>query len=170
VNPLKFLQGYSAQIQVQAQQLLLDGKLATHLAEKYSDTHTIRSDKALYDYVLALKNQAMRAAPAVHKVSFDSRLAVLHRALGVHTSSSRVQGGGLRAHSEIRIAALFKETPPEFLKMITVHELAHLKESQHNKAFYQLCVHLEPNYHQYELDLRLYLCAQSAEKSDFSAD
>ncbi|MGB7649710.1 MAG: YgjP-like metallopeptidase domain-containing protein [Gallionella sp.] len=170
MNPLKFLSGYSAALQAQAQQLLLDGKLATHLAEKYPDTHTIRSDKALYDYVVALKNQAMRAAPAIHKVSFDSRLAVLHRALGVHTSSSRVQGGGLRAHSEIRIAALFKNTPPEFLKMITVHELAHLKEAQHNKAFYQLCVHLEPNYHQYELDLRLFLCAQSAEKSDFPAD
>lgn len=77
---------------------------------------------------------------------------------------SRAHGGGLRAHSEIRIAALFKDTPPEFLKMITVHELAHLKESQHNKAFYQLCVHLEPNYHQYELDLRLYLWAQAAAK------
>jgi UTP pyrophosphatase len=165
VNPLRFLSGYSAAIQAQAKQLLTEGKLAAHLAAKYPDTHAIRSDKALYDYVVALKNQAMRAAPAIHKVSFDSRLAVLHRALGVHTSSSRVQGGGLRAHSEIRIAALFKDAPPEFLKMITVHELAHLKESQHNKAFYQLCVHLEPSYHQYELDLRLYLCAQCSAKS-----
>ncbi|MGZ8256900.1 MAG: M48 metallopeptidase family protein [Gallionella sp.] len=164
MNPLKFLQGYSAALQAQAQQLLTDGKLAKHLAEKYPNTHTIRSDKALYDYVVALKNQAMRSASAIHQVSFDSRLQVLHRALGVHTSSSRVQGNSLRAHSEIRIAALFKDTPPEFLRMIVVHELAHLKESQHNKAFYQLCVHLEPNYHQYELDLRLYLCAQAGAK------
>lgn len=164
MNPLKFLQGYSAQIQVQAQQLLLDGKLATHLAEKYPNTHTIRNDKALYDYVVTLKDQAMRSAPAIHQVSFDSRLQVLYRALGIHTSRSRVQGSSLRAHREIRIAALFKDTPPEFLKMIVVHELAHLKEAQHNKAFYQLCVHLEPNYHQYELDLRLYLCAQAAAK------
>lgn len=164
MTPLSFLAGYSAAIQAQAKLLLTESKLAAHLAKKYPDTHAIRSDKALYDYVVALKNQAMRAAPTIHKVSFDSRLAVLHRALGVHTSSSRVHGGGLRAHSEIRIAALFKDTPPEFLKMIAVHELAHLKESQHNKAFYQLCVHLEPNYHQYELDLRLYLCAQAAAK------
>ena len=41
--------------------------------------------------------------------------------------------------------------------MIVVHELAHLKEQQHDKAFYQLCRHMEPGYHQYELDLRLYL-------------
>ncbi|HYG06232.1 MAG TPA: YgjP-like metallopeptidase domain-containing protein, partial [Stenotrophomonas sp.] len=38
-----------------------------------------------------------------------------------------------------------------------VHELAHLKESDHNKAFYQLCLHMEPDYHQLEFDLRLYL-------------
>jgi len=41
--------------------------------------------------------------------------------------------------------------------MIVVHELAHLKEKDHNKSFYQLCSHLEKNYHQYELDLRIYL-------------
>ena len=41
--------------------------------------------------------------------------------------------------------------------MITVHELAHLKEKEHNKAFYQLCLHMLPEYHQLELDVRLYL-------------
>lgn len=90
-------------------------------------------------------------------MSFDNRLQVLHRALGLHRASSRVQGVRLRAHNEIRIAALFKDTPPEFLRMIVVHELAHLKEPLHDKAFYQLCLHMEPRYQQYEFDLRLYL-------------
>jgi predicted metal-dependent hydrolase len=44
-----------------------------------------------------------------------------------------------------------------FLRMIVVHELAHLKEYAHNKAFYQLCTHMEPDYHQLEFDTRLYL-------------
>ena len=44
-----------------------------------------------------------------------------------------------------------------FLRMIVVHELAHLKESEHNKAFYQLCQHMEPRYFQLEFDLRAYL-------------
>ena len=57
----------------------------------------------------------------------------------------------------IRIAALFKQAPEEFLRMIVVHELAHLREREHDKAFYQLCQHMEPHYHQYELDVRLYL-------------
>ncbi len=47
--------------------------------------------------------------------------------------------------------------PEPFLKMIVIHELAHLKEKEHNKAFYKLCKHMEPDYHQLEFDLRLYL-------------
>jgi predicted metal-dependent hydrolase len=38
-----------------------------------------------------------------------------------------------------------------------VHELAHLKELEHDKAFYQLCTHMAPDYHQLEFDTRLYL-------------
>jgi predicted metal-dependent hydrolase len=68
-----------------------------------------------------------------------------------------VQGGKLKAKKEIRIATLFKDTAPELLKMIVVHELAHLKEQEHNKSFYKLCEYMEPNYHQLELDLRLLL-------------
>lgn len=41
--------------------------------------------------------------------------------------------------------------------MIIVHELAHLKEKDHNKAFYKLCEHMERDYYQIEFDLRLYL-------------
>ena len=32
-----------------------------------------------------------------------------------------------------------------------------MKEKQHDKPFYKLCTYMEPNYHQYEFDLRLYL-------------
>ncbi|MCY1184718.1 UTP pyrophosphatase [compost metagenome] len=88
---------------------------------------------------------------------FDNRLDLTHRALGLHTAVSRVQGGKLKAKKEIRIASLFREAAPQFLKMIVVHELAHLKESEHNKAFYQLCEHMQPGYHQLEFDLRVYL-------------
>jgi predicted metal-dependent hydrolase len=41
--------------------------------------------------------------------------------------------------------------------MIVVHELAHLRESEHNRAFYKLCEHMLPGYGQIEFDLRLYL-------------
>ncbi|KKM99629.1 hypothetical protein LCGC14_1146010, partial [marine sediment metagenome] len=62
-----------------------------------------------------------------------------------------------KAKNEMRIGAVFKTGPVDFLNMIIVHELAHLKEKGHNKAFYKLCVYMEPNYHQLEFDLRVYL-------------
>lgn len=43
--------------------------------------------------------------------------------------------------------------------MIVVHELAHLKERDHDNAFYALCVHMEPHYHQLKFDVRLWLTA-----------
>ena len=107
--------------------------------------------------MIALKNDFLRNAAPLSKVAFDSKIEVIQHALGLHTAISRVQGGKLKAKREIRIASLFREVPLEFLKMITVHELAHLKEKEHDKAFYQLCTHMEPDYHQYEFDLRLYL-------------
>jgi len=41
--------------------------------------------------------------------------------------------------------------------MILIRELAHFKEHDHNKAFYKLCAHMDPDYHQMEFDLRVYL-------------
>jgi predicted metal-dependent hydrolase len=60
-------------------------------------------------------------------VAYDNKLHVLHNALGTHTTVSRVQGTKLKAKREIRVASVFKDAPAEFLKMIVVHELAHLK-------------------------------------------
>lgn len=125
---LKYLQAYPAQLQDQVRQLIAEGRLGEYLNQRYSGRHDVQSDKALYSYALDLKQQYMRNAPAIDKVLFDNRLDLTHRALGLHTTVSRVQGGKLKANKEIRIAALFKDAAPDFLKMIVVHELAHFKE------------------------------------------
>lgn len=132
-------------------------QLGEALLQKYPQAHAIRTDKALYDYVMALKNEYLRNASALSKVAFDNTLHIIKNALGTHTRVSRVQGSQLKTKREIRVAALFKDMPPEFLRMIVVHELAHTKEREHDKAFYQLCQHMEPDYHQLEFDLRVYL-------------
>ncbi|MBC7942254.1 MAG: M48 family metallopeptidase, partial [Chitinophagaceae bacterium] len=88
---------------------------------------------------------------------FDNRLQVDQRALGTLTSVSRVQGGQLKAKREIRVSSVFKDAPAAMLDMIVVHELAHLKERGHDKAFYALCQHMQAAYHQVEFDTRLYL-------------
>jgi len=157
VTPLKYLQAYPPALQEQVRQLIAQDKLGAYLEQRYPGRHQVQSDKALYAYALALKQEYLRNAPNIDKVLFDNRLDLTHRALGLHTTVSRVQGGKLKAKKEIRVAALFKEAAPEFLKMIVVHELAHFKESDHNKAFYNLCEHMQPGYHQMEFDLRVYL-------------
>lgn len=157
MTPLKYLQAYPAELQAQVSQMLDQGRLGDYLQQRYPQRHAVQNDKALYGYVLQLKQEHLRNAPNLDKVLFDNRLDLTHRALGLHTTVSRVQGGRLKAKKEIRIASLFKEAAPQFLKMIVVHELAHLKESDHNKAFYQLCEYMQPGYHQLEFDLRVYL-------------
>ncbi|WP_377701120.1 YgjP-like metallopeptidase domain-containing protein [Pseudoduganella sp. UC29_71] len=157
MQPLKYLSAYSEQMQQQVQQLIAQDKLAGVLKQRYPSAHDIRTDKALYQYVQDLKTEHLRNAAPIDKVAFDSKIHVINHALGLHTSISRVQGGKLKAKHEIRVATMFKEVPLEFLRMIAVHELAHVKEKQHDKAFYKLCTYMEPNYHQYEFDLRLYL-------------
>jgi len=154
---LKYLAGYPDPVLEQVRQLCSENRLGELLLKKYRTAHSIRTDKALFDYVQGLKTEYLRSAEPLSKIAFDSKLQVIGHALGTHTTVSRVQGNKLKAKREIRIATLFKDVPIEFLRMITVHELAHLREKAHDKAFYQLCTHMEPDYHQYEFDLRLYL-------------
>ncbi|QJC55646.1 UTP pyrophosphatase [Polaromonas vacuolata] len=154
---MKYLSAYPQNLQTQVQQLQDQGKLGAMLLKKYPQAHGVRTDKALYDYVMTLKNEFLRSSEPLSKIAYDNRLQVIAHALGTHTTISRVQGNKLKAKREIRVASLFKEAPLEFLKMITVHELAHIKEKGHDKNFYKLCTYMEPEYHQYEFDLRVYL-------------
>ncbi len=156
-SPLKFLQGYPQETLAQVQQMLEGARIGPWLLQKHPQAHGLRTDRALYDYVQALKMEYLRGAEPLSKVAFDSKLQIVQHALGTHTTVSRVQGNKLKAKREIRIASLFKDAPPDFLRMIVVHELAHLRERAHDKAFYQLCTHMESSYHQLEFELRLYL-------------
>lgn len=157
MDSLKYLAGYPQPVQMRVRELIVQGRLGEVLADKYPQPHAVRNDGQLYDYVQALKERHMRSAVPLGKVIYDGKLQVMKHALGTHTSVSRVQGHRLKASREIRIATVFRDAPADFLKMIVVHELAHLKEAEHNKSFYQLCTHMTPDYHQLEFDLRLYL-------------
>ncbi|MEZ5460690.1 M48 family metallopeptidase [Dokdonella sp.] len=153
----KYLAGYPPQVLTRVQTLIEQDRLGTHLQDKYGDRHAVRTDGQLYDYVQALKERHLRKSVPLSKIIYDGKLQVMKHALGTHTAASRVQGARLKASREMRIASVFRDAPAAFLKMIVVHELAHLKEAEHNKAFYRLCTHMEPDYHQLEFDLRLYL-------------
>ncbi|SUX40354.1 Protein of uncharacterised function DUF45 [Chromobacterium violaceum] len=154
---LKYLPHYPPALVQQAQALFDSGELGALLRSKYPDGHDVQTDKALYQFVSALKQRHLKNAPLPAKVLYDNQQHPLKGTLGTNTTISRVQGGRLKSKSEIRIASLFRELPLPFLQMIVVHELAHLKVRDHDKAFYQLCCHMQPDYHQLEFDLRLWL-------------
>ncbi len=156
-SPLKYLSAYSTQVQEQVKHMLEQKTLAKYLLSKYPTSHTVNNDKALRSYVMTIKNQYIKKSAPLSQVKYDDKIHIINNALGLHTYVSRVQGNKLKSKNEIRIGSTFKKAPEAFLNMIVVHELAHLKEKQHNKAFYKLCQSMQPNYHQLELDLRIYL-------------
>ena len=106
------------------------------------------------------KSQPRRKTPSLKQSLESFGLVdpfVVNNALGTHTYASRVQGDKLKRKNELRISSIFIKAPAPLLQMIVVHELAHLKEKEHNKDFYKLCEHMLPHYHQLEFDTRLFL-------------
>lgn len=164
MSALPLLGGYASDIQARAEALLKSGDLGALVLGRYPDRHRVRTNKELNAYVQQLKARFMRTAPPLIGVRYDDRLHLAHNALGLHTTTTRVQGAALRKRREMRVASLFKDAPADFLRMIVVHELAHMKHAEHDRDFYKLCTYMEPDYHQLELDLRLYLTAQEHEK------
>ena len=157
MKALQYVAHYPANIVKQVESMIVDNKLKDYLIEKYPQKHHINNEKALYDYVQDYKKRYVKQSSPISKVAYDPKLQLVKHALGTHTYVSRIQGNKLKAKQEIRIASLFKEAPQAMLDMIVVHELAHLKEKNHNKAFYKLCQYMLPEYHQLEFDTRLFL-------------
>lgn len=157
MSKLKYLTGYPAETLRQVQVAIDEGRLGDLLRQRYPYAHQIRTDNSLYQYTQTIKAEYLGKTQPLSRVAYDSKIKVIQHALGQHHYVSRVQGAKLKTVNEIKIASVFRNGPEAFLKMIVAHELAHFKEKEHNKAFYQLCRHMEPNYFQYEFDLRLYL-------------
>ena len=157
MQELKYLNHYHEETKRQVIELIKVNGIEAYLLKKYPTSHNITSDKQLFSYISKIKEQYIKKAPPLSKTLYDSKINVIHNALGTHHFISRVQGSKLKAKNEIRIATMFKNVPEAFLEMIVVHELAHFKEKEHNKAFYKLCTYMKEDYHQAEFDLRLYL-------------
>ena len=163
-NVINYLAGYPPSLVAPVRDLAAAGRLGEVLRQRHPRVHDVRTDKALYDFVQTIRNDCLRNAPPLSKVLYDNRLQVVAQALGTHTRISRVQGGKLKSKNEIRIATVFRDMPEALLRMIVVHELAHLRIREHDKDFYKLCCHMEPAYHQLEFDARVWLFWRETDK------
>lgn len=154
---LRYVSGYSENTQRQARDLIERDRLNSYLLTRYPTPHEFNSNKLLRAYTQEIKSAYLRSSERLSAICFDDKLHLVHHALGTQSFISLPHGGKLKKRRELRISSLFKSCPEPLLRMIVVHELAHLRERAHNDAFYRLCVHMEPRYHELELDARLYL-------------
>ena len=106
-----YLAGYPPALLAQVQPLLDAGRLGETLRRRYPEGHEVRSERALVEYVNALKREHLRSAPPLAKVLWDPKLHILRNALGTHTTVSRVQGTQLKAKREIRSRACSSRRP-----------------------------------------------------------
>lgn len=142
--------------------------LGAYILGKYPQANRFKTDKLLYDFTMELKNRHLKNSEPISKIIYDTKIKNAHSSLGMHTYSSRVQGGKIKRKNEIRISHIFKDAPEALMQTVVVHELAHIKVKEHDKAFYKLCTHMLSDYHQMEFDLRLYLLNIEVEKSQLS--
>ena len=134
-KPLTYLSHYPQHLQDQIQRMQAQNQLGNWLRSRYPNVHSINNDKDLRDYAMDIKNHYMKKTQPLSKVVYDNKIHIVNHALGLHSYVSRVQGGKLKSKNELRVSDLFKHTPEPFLNMIVVHELAHLKEKDHNNCF-----------------------------------
>ena len=154
---LRYIAHYSEATRDRVREMVEAEKLGTFLLKRYPTPHEINSNKLLRAYTNQIKSTYLRSSERLSKVCFDDKLHLIQHALGTQSFISLAHGGRLKKRRELRVSSLFKRCPEPMLKMIVVHELAHLKEREHNEAFYRLCVHMEEDYHQLEFEARLYL-------------
>lgn len=157
MTKIDYFQSYPQNIRDHFEHLIKNGHVKSYLLKKYPMGHQINTDKQLYEYANKLKQNFMKKSPQINKVKYEKQKDLILNALGTHTFISRNHGGKIKSKHEIRIAVSLKSAPEEMLQMLVVHELAHFKEKDHNKAFYNLCEYMQPNYCEVELDTLLFL-------------
>lgn len=161
---------YPEQVQQQVDSLLQQQRLGQFFTQRYPHPHDIKTDKQLYNYIERLRQEYMKNSPRVHLAAYVKRHNMALNALGTHTYKTTQHGGRHKTSHQIHIEATLRHAPEPILRALVVHELAHFKEKQHNKAFYNLCQHMEPHYHQLELELRLFLLLCEAEGNIYLPD
>ncbi|MCF2860104.1 DUF45 domain-containing protein [Pseudoalteromonas sp. SMS1] len=157
MQELKYFQHYPENVQAQVYQLISNNQLQTYFKRKFPNGHQLQNQQELYQYSTEIKQHFLKNTPRLNSVSFNKHSDMVKGTLGTHTHQNKVHGKKLKARYDIALNNQLKYAPEAILRALIVHELAHFKHADHSKAFYKLCCHMEPEYHQLELDLRLFV-------------
>lgn len=154
---LIYLKNYPESIKEQIATLLTEQKLEKLLKMRYPINHNIKSDKALYQYTVNIKNTYLKQTSPLRRICFDEQIVDHSLISDAPDDSLQYNSFIINRLSEIRIADFFKQAPEPMLRIMVIHKLAHIIEKAHNSAFYKLCHYMEPNYQQLEFETRLFL-------------
>ena len=77
---LKYLQHYPLDLQDKIRQLQAQNSLGDYITQRYLQSHTIQTDKVLYEYCNEIKQEFLRNTPLLDKVIYDNRLSIEHHA------------------------------------------------------------------------------------------
>lgn len=154
---LIYLKNYPESIKEQITTLLTERKLEKLLKTRYPINHNIKSDKALYQYTVNIKNTYLKQTSPLRRICFDKKIVDHSLILDAPIDNRFNNPSIINRLSEITVADFFKQAPEPLLRTIVIHKLAHIIEKAHNSAFYQLCHYMEPNYQQLEFETRLFL-------------
>ncbi len=70
---LRYIQGYPENIVSQVEQLITSNRLVNWFESRYPENHTIKSEKALFEYTMAIKNRYMKKTAPLSKVSTTTK-------------------------------------------------------------------------------------------------
>lgn len=153
----KYLRGYSDNIIMSVKKLVDTDKLGLYLKNKYKNVNNCKKDKELYNLAKEIKDKYMKKQKLPEKIFYDNKIELSNQALGLHSYIPVKHGKKYKMKNEIKISSRFKNLPYEFMENVLIHELCHLKEKNHNKAFYNLCRNIDDRYFEKDLDIRIYL-------------
>ena len=74
MKSLRYIAAYGEETTSQVAKIIEQKKLTKLLLSRYEKSHTITTDKALYDYTMALKNEYLKKSQPLSKVIYDNKI------------------------------------------------------------------------------------------------
>jgi predicted metal-dependent hydrolase len=100
------------------------------------------------------KNNALHYIPPIVE-KHSQKMQLFPKKISFRKAKKR--WGSCSNNNAISFNYLMMKLPPEVVRYIVVHELAHIQHKHHQKSFWKLVADTMPDYRQYEKELKNYM-------------